>query len=155
MNSSPGLLLSLPPPPPPGVKPPPVDSSSMLISAEGIFFTFSEMSFLISGRDLLLSLFQSFFRLTVTVACSSSILLITSSFSDMVESLDSISLTTASVFSIVDPPGIVTDSLNVGASTSSVELMLNVRLISSAVKKTTSVPIIVDAGFLIPAFRRR
>ena len=68
---------------------------------------------------------------------------------------DSISLTTASVFYNVDPPGIVTDSLNVGVSISWLVLMLSVRLIKRAAKNRASVPIIVPAGFLILALSRR
>ena len=137
------------------MKPPPVESSFMLISAEEIFLTFCSISFFISGSVLLLDLSHSFRRLIVTVAWFSSIRQTISSFSGILASRDSISATTASLFSSVDPPGIVTESLKVGASTSCVELRLKVRLIRSAVKNRTRVPIIVDAGFLMPAFSIR
>ncbi len=153
INPDPGFMVS--PSASPPVNPPLVDISSMLISAEEIFLVFSEMSFFISGRLLLLVLSQSSGRLIVTVALSSSIRLTISSFSGSGASRDSISATTASVFSSVDPAGILTLNLKSGVFISCGLLRLNVRLIRRAVKNTTSVPIIVEAGFLILALSTR
>ncbi len=78
-----------------------------------------------------------------------------SCFSGRETSLDSISETTASVLSSVEPPGMITESRKLGAWTCSGELRLSVRLMRREVKKMTRVPIIVAAGFLMLAFRTR
>ncbi len=67
----------------------------------------------------------------------------------------SISVTTASVFSSVEPEGIVTVSLKLGLSISSVVLILKARLIRRAAKNATRLPMIVTTGFLMLAFRTR
>jgi len=152
-KSAPGLLI-----PAPSlllVNPPLVDSSSMLISAEEMFLVFSDMSFFISARLLLLSFSQSSLRLMVTVAWSSSILLTIFSFSARDSRRVSISATTASVFESVAPAGMVTLSLNSGVSTLFPELRLKPRLTRRAAKKRTSVPIIVAAGFRMHDLRTR